>query len=262
MSSPHLEVLGPDVTSADRPPLLFVHGLGHEAHCWDHWRAAAAEAGFPAYALSLRGHGNSQGSSLTGRLGQYREDVLRVARSLPAPPVLIGHSMGGLVVAQALARYRAPAAVLVAAVPARPALGSLLSIARRHPGDAARVLVGASLPLRPEYMFEKLAGPEVDAHIARCGRESAIAQFQLLFHRRPRPLPGTPILMLGARADRLVPIRDVRASARHYDAELMEFGGIGHNLMQDVGREAPWHAARAWLDRVLDPVRETPRLGV
>ena len=31
------------------PPLLFVHGLGHGAWCWEHWLDAAAAAGYPAY---------------------------------------------------------------------------------------------------------------------------------------------------------------------------------------------------------------------
>jgi pimeloyl-ACP methyl ester carboxylesterase len=145
--------------------------------------------------------------------------------------------------------------VLVATVPSRPALGSLATVARQHPGDAARIMVGRTLPLRPEYMFETLSGPEVDEHVDRCGPESPWAQFQLLLHRRPaRPRNGAPVLVLASRADRLVPLADVRATARRYDAELHEFGGIGHNLMQDVGWEAPWATVAGWLDRVVPPV--------
>jgi pimeloyl-ACP methyl ester carboxylesterase len=49
-------------TTADpgeRPPLLFVHGLGHGAWCWEHWLDTAAAAGYPAAAVSLRGHADS-----------------------------------------------------------------------------------------------------------------------------------------------------------------------------------------------------------
>jgi len=62
---PTLEVLhtatGPDLP--ETPPLLFAHGLGHDASCWDDWRATAAEDGYPAHAVSLRGHGNSGGDA-------------------------------------------------------------------------------------------------------------------------------------------------------------------------------------------------------
>jgi pimeloyl-ACP methyl ester carboxylesterase len=49
-SSSHVLELVEHRPAADdgRPPLLFVHGLGHGAWCWEHWQAAAAEAGYPA----------------------------------------------------------------------------------------------------------------------------------------------------------------------------------------------------------------------
>ena len=121
------------------------------------WRAAA-EAGYPAYAVSLRGHGGSAGRLRTALLrplrGRRRRDGCGAARGRP---VLVGHSMGGLVVQQALARYAARAAVLVAPVPAHPAVASLAAIARRHPLDALRIVGGGSLPLRPDYLFHELA---------------------------------------------------------------------------------------------------------
>ena len=101
--------------------------------------------------------GDSPGRLRTARLGQYVDDVVATAESLPRPPVLVGHSMGGLVVQQALARYAVRAAVLVAPVPAHPAVSSLVAIARRHPLDALRIVVGGSLPLRPDYLLHELA---------------------------------------------------------------------------------------------------------
>jgi len=230
------------------PPLLFVHGLGHEAGCWRNWLGAAADAGYRAHALSLRGHGASGGNVLTARLSDYVRDVESVMSALPQPPVLVGHSMGGLVVQRVLARRRVPAAVLVAPVGHRPAIGSFLSVLRRHPGDAARMVAGATLPMRTEYLFEGLSPKEAAPLDARCGPESPIAQHQLLLHRPP-PLPAEPVrtLVLGARDDRLVPIADVRRTAARYGADLHELNGIGHNLMQDRGWERPFRLMVDWL---------------
>jgi pimeloyl-ACP methyl ester carboxylesterase len=251
--SPHLEVRGPGPGAAPgRPPLLLVPGLGHEAGCWDNWRTAAGAAGHPAYAMSLRGHGTSTGRLRTARLGQYRDDVVRVARSLPEAPILVGHSMGGLVSAMAAARTPARGLVLVATVPARPGFGCLASVARQHPGDAVGLIAGRTLRMRPAYLFEGLDETTAASYVSRAGKESPIAQHQLVLHRPPAaPLGDPPVLVLAATADRLVPLRDVRATARRYDAELVELDGIGHNLMQDSGWERGWAAVEDWLSRTL-----------
>lgn len=233
-----------------RPPLLFVHGLGHGAWCWEHWLDAAARAGWPAYALSLRGHGASAGRLRTALLRQYADDVVATAAELSRPPVLIGHSMGGLVVQRALARVAVRAAVLVAPVPAHPALSSLVAIARRHPLDALGIVVGRSLPLRPDYLFHELPDPEARRYADRCGPESAVVQYQLLMHRpAAAPLGSPPVLVLAAPDDRLVPIRAVRATARRYGARLIEFPGMGHDLMLDARWQEPLDAMLRWLDQ-------------
>jgi pimeloyl-ACP methyl ester carboxylesterase len=236
------------VDDGGRPPLLFVHGLGHGAWCWERWLDAAAAAGWPAYAVSLQGHGGSPGRLRTALLRHYADDVVATASALPRPPVLVGHSMGGLVVQRALARYAARAAVLVAPVPAHPAVASLAAIARRHPLDALRIMGGGSLPLRPDYLFHELGAAEAQAHADRCGGESALVQYQLLMHRPAGPpLGAPPVLVLATPDDRLVPIRGVRATARRYRAELVEFPGMGHDLMLDARWKEPLDVLLDWL---------------
>jgi pimeloyl-ACP methyl ester carboxylesterase len=239
-------------TDPEHPPLLFVHGLGHGAWCWEKWQEAAAEAGYASYAVSLRGHGNSAGRLRTSRLGHYVDDVIEAGTALPAPPVIVGHSMGGLVVQQVLARYAVRAAVLVAPIPAHPAVSSLAAIARRHPLDALRIVGGGSLPLRPEYLFHELDDADAAAHSGRCGGESPVVQYQLLLHRPARPPLGSPpVLVLATPDDRLVPIRGVRRTAARYGADVLEFPGMGHDLMLDARWREPLDAMLQWLPKVL-----------
>jgi pimeloyl-ACP methyl ester carboxylesterase len=244
-----LEVLDRQPAVDDgRPPLLLVHGLGHGAWCWEQWMDATAEAGWPTYAVSLRGHGSSPGRMRTALLRHYADDVVQTALALPRPAVLVGHSMGGLVVQQVLARYAARAAVLVTPVPAHPAVSSLVAIARRHPTDALRILVGGSLPLRPDYLFHELDDAAAQEHADRCGGESAVVQYQLLLHRPAgRPLGAPPVLVLATPDDRLVPVRGVRATARRYGADLVEFPGMGHDLMLDARWKEPLATMLGWL---------------
>jgi pimeloyl-ACP methyl ester carboxylesterase len=132
-----LEVVTRTPTGAPRPtPLLFVHGSYSGAWVWDrHFLPFFAAQGYEAHALSLRGHGASAGREILPfcRLRDYVADLEQVASALPRPPVLIGHSMGGMIVQKVLHRQRVPATVLIAPVPPHGLLGSLLGMALTNP---------------------------------------------------------------------------------------------------------------------------------
>lgn len=235
------------------PPILFVHGASHGAWCWRDWMEAAARKGHHAFAVSLRGHGGSPGSLLTGRLSTYVDDVIRTAASLPGPPVLVGHSLGGLVVQKAAERYPAAGIVLVATIPARPGVGTLFRIATSNPADFVKISLGGSLPMRPEYLFRELSPEEAEGWSAMCGKESPVAQMQVLLHRVPGPPRGDPpVLVLGAPDDALVPAGDVRDTARRLSAELIEFPGTGHDLMLDGSRDEVANALLDWIETRVD----------
>lgn len=249
MSAPDLEVLERQPAADDgRPPLLFVHGLGHAAWCWENWLDAAAEAGYPAYAVSLRGHGGSSGRLRSAMLGHYVDDVVRTASALPRPAVLVGHSLGGLVVQRALARYAAHAGVLITPVSSSSAIVDYLNIARRKPLDALKMAAGITLPLRPDYLFVELDAAQGRALADRCGKESPLAQYQTLFHLPAKPPQGgAPVLVLAAPDERLLMMRGMRKTAAHYDAPLREFPGMGHDVMLEPRWREPLESMLQWL---------------
>ena len=101
-----------------KTPLLFIHGMWHGAWCWDEFFLPFfADAGWHVTALSLRGHAGSEGKIQGSGIMDYVSDVEQIARTLPTPPVLIGHSMGGFIVQKFLERNSAPAGVLLASNP-------------------------------------------------------------------------------------------------------------------------------------------------
>ena len=76
-------------------PVLFVHGGYCDAWCWDaKFLPWFARHGYSAHALSLRGHGTSDGRDLLWHTGldDYAADVERVCASLPSPPAFGCHS--------------------------------------------------------------------------------------------------------------------------------------------------------------------------
>jgi pimeloyl-ACP methyl ester carboxylesterase len=253
MTSPRLEVISrTPAEPTERPPLLFVHGLGHAAWAFENWLDAAASAGWSAHAVSLRGHGGSDGVLRTSTMGDYVTDVVRTAATLPEKPVVVGHSMGGLVVQMAMARHPFRAGVLVSPVPSHPAVGSLVTVARQHPSDALRMVALMSLPMRPSYLFHRLEPEVARGYSDRTGPESPIAQYQLLLHRPPKPpVNEAPVLVLATPEDLLVPVGDIRRTARKLGARIEEFPGMGHDLMLDAGWERPFEVMERWLSATL-----------
>lgn len=251
-SNVQLEILASGPPGGIRPcsALLFVHGLGHDATCWRNWMHTASEDGYAAYAVSLRGHGGSGGSLRSARLKDYVEDVLRAVETVDADElVLVGHSLGGLVVQRVLALQPAKvsAGVLVGSITSGPAFGTVFSVLRSHPWQAMRFLAGLSLRLPPVMLFERM-GTEEAAEISRslCG-ESPWVQYQLLFHLPSRVKSEYPLLSVYSKHDRMVPVRSARATARRYGADVQELAGIGHDMMLDGGWEKPWSVISDWL---------------
>ncbi len=138
----NLELLTHQPQSNPHPtPILFIHGAWHGAWCWaEHFLPYFAERGYTAHALSLRGHGASAGRERLrwSSIADYASDVAQVASQLPKPPILIGHSMGGLIVQKYLEKHPATAAVLLASVPAGGIIKTVLRIAARHPPKSKR----------------------------------------------------------------------------------------------------------------------------
>ena len=247
----HLEVLAHEVPDTDRPPLLFLHGLGHAAWCYaEHWQAAAAARGYSSYAMSYRGHGGSGGQNELRRatLRDYVHDVLQVITTLPQPPVIVAHSLGTLVAQRLLQRYPARAGVLMTPIPAAGIPGTVMQGMRRKPVAFTKAVLGATLRFSAEDLFADLP-PEVAAgYVSRIGRESPWAQYAMLRPERLRPLL-CPVLVVGAEEDRLVAAADVERCARAVGTEAV-WVPAGHDVMLD----GAWQAA---LDRVLDWVDVT-----
>jgi pimeloyl-ACP methyl ester carboxylesterase len=134
-----LEVIEKGSCTATHPtPLLFVHGAWHAAWCWDeHFLDFFANTGFRAVAVSLRGHGASTSStrSSAASFADHVDDVQCAVDMLGSQPILVGHSLGGLVVQKYLENHDAPAAVLMAphprSEPAEQSWPSVLSVSTR-----------------------------------------------------------------------------------------------------------------------------------
>lgn len=247
-----------------RPPLLFVHGAFSGAWIWgDHFLPWFARAGYPAYALSLSGHGNSAGREQIEWLSinHYVDDLMVAVDWLHQQtgqvPVLVGHSMGGFVIQKLLEQRQAPAVALLCSVPPQGLLAAQFHMLMRKPGlflEINRLMSGQlnDLEIIREALF---AQPVETATLQRFflhmqpESQRAIWDMSSLFnlpHLNNANLP--PLLVLGAEEDALVPAFLVRATARTYGVEARIFPGFGHGITHE--RDWPQIAAAllGWLE--------------
>jgi len=103
--------------------LYLLHGLGEHAGRYDKLGEWLAARGWTVAAHDHRGHGKSAGKRGVVRSpdtlvedAEFR--VTQFADEMGAPPVLLGHSLGGLVATQVALRNRVPLAGVVLSSPA------------------------------------------------------------------------------------------------------------------------------------------------
>ncbi len=244
---------------AKSTPLLFIHGAWHGAWCWEHFLPYFAGRGYSAHALSLRGHGDSGGSIRFARLADYVADVRQVVSEFEQHPVLIGHSMGGMVVQKYLeaGSGHVPGAVLLAPLPFNGALPMLLRFVVQTPGAMLEIarhlsthhLVNTPGKARKLFFSPDLPIPELETHARRLQAESLLAGLDLSLLDLPAPYrPDCPLLVLGAVHDSVSTIGEIKQTARVYGTQA-EFFNIAHDMMLDVGWESVAGRIAAWLER-------------
>jgi non-heme chloroperoxidase len=120
------------------PAVVFLHGGGQTRHSWDGAARAVADAGFFALSLDHRGHGESDwdpGGDY--RIEAFVADLRGVLARLPAPPFLVGASLGGIAAMMAEGTSREPVSRGVVLVDITPRM-ELRGVARILAFMAAR----------------------------------------------------------------------------------------------------------------------------
>jgi pimeloyl-ACP methyl ester carboxylesterase len=239
-------------------PLLFVHGSCHGAWCWaENFLDYFAAHGYSSYALSLRGHGQSDGKDFVqwASVKDYVADVAEVANGLSQLPVLIGHSLGGLVVQKYLEKYNAPAGVLIASSPASGMFVRGLTLFRQRPLLFTRTFLKRDVKtvygtpaLIQEMLFSaSFEREKVERYAERFGNESFRAFLEMMFYLpKPRKVKA-PMLVLGAANDAIVPQRAVEKTGRAYGATVKIFPDMAHDMMLEDGWEDVSAYIRQWL---------------
>lgn len=273
-SRPSLEVLEAHPKGAPKgAPVILVHGAFCAAWIWqEHWLDYFAKKGHQTFAFSLRGHGGSEGHERLNdtSLNEFVDDltlvVNQVTEKTGTAPVIVGHSMGGMVVQRWLenqptdAFRRAPTAaaiVLLSSVPPGGLLGTTVHMAMTDPlllwqiaaiqafGQGAATAGGIQRAMfSDDVPSDLLAG-----FLTRMQGESQRAQTDMSLAAPPVSTNGrvATMLVVGADHDAFVPSWMAKTTARHYDAECVILEKTGHASMLGPAWSRSADTILAWL---------------
>ncbi|MDP2397623.1 MAG: alpha/beta fold hydrolase [Burkholderiales bacterium] len=250
------------VKDRGRAPLLFVHGAFTGAWCWDeHFLAYFAERGHDAWAVDLRGHGLDGEEAGFSSIEDYVDDVLAAVERIGARPVLLGHSMGAIVVQRAWRRAQARALALLAPVPLQGLLGSSLMLALNSPQIFMEInglqsysgLHPGSDQLQQAIFSPELPAADARRYLLRMRHESQRALFDLSWPQQPWiERTGIPLRVFAAERDRLFPPQSVAETAQWHGGDVEILPDVAHAMMLDAGWRHAASRIAGWLDGLPD----------
>ena len=245
-------------------PLVIVHGGGEHSGRYAETAACLAQAGYAVCAFDLPGHGRSPGvRGHIERFEEYLECVgafvgLVAGRHAPRRPVLLGHSLGGLIATAFAAARREPLSCLVLSSPLwglsvpvpwwKRAAGRLLSpvwpsltLARPHQKG---LVLSHDLQVEAAYHNDPLVHYRASVRL--------YTEILETFAQLPRLLPEirVPTLVLEAGEDRLASTDTVRRLfplIGSQDKRLIVYEGYYHEVLNEVERPRVRQDLLDWL---------------
>ena len=242
-------------------PALLVHGMWATCVKWEGWQAELARLGFTSYAIDLPGHAPDSplppGVHVGDATFAMSVDAIRAAARALGAPVLIAHSLGGLMALKAAEQLELAALVVLAPAAPRgvPFVGSpglLASQLRFLP----QVVAGrAFMPDRrtgDRLLYNRMSSADADRLHARLVPDSGrIGREVLTGIRVDAELIGAPMLVLVGAHDRLAPPSMVGRIARRIGAQLRVYPDHAHEMLSEPGFEPTVRETAEWVERRL-----------
>jgi pimeloyl-ACP methyl ester carboxylesterase len=275
-ASAFLYTNGPTTMTDIRTPVVFIHGLWLHASSWTPWSDLFRAAGYAPVAPGWPGvpdtveAARANPEAIAGRgIEDVADHYAAIIEELPRPPILIGHSFGGMIAEKLLGDDRAAAAIAIDAAQIKGVLPLPLSALRstlpvfKNPANRRHavsltaeqfrysfgnaVSEGESDELYEQWTIPAPGKPLFQAAVANFSPRSPARVDTQNEHRGP-------LLLIMGGQDHTVPEVVTKATAKQYRhsaavTELLEFPDRGHSLTIDSGWREVADACLAWLDK-------------
>ncbi len=244
-----------------RPDIVFVHGAFCGGWSFDVFRTPFEAAGYCCHAPDLRGHNPRAARQSVGgvSMGDYARDLAELAASLERPPVLVGHSLGGL--AAMMAAARVPLAGLGLLAPCAPwgiagaSFGEAISAtAIMAMGPFPSQAVEPDYSVAEHYSLNRIPPADRRLIFERMRPESSRALWETLTWWLD-PFMTTSVNRIGCPAyaavggrDTVNPLATVRQTADKVRAELKVFDAMSHWLIGEPGWDDVAEDVLKWVE--------------
>lgn len=258
-----------------KPKIVFIHGMFLNARSWEHWVAYFENLGYECSAPSWPLH-DGEPSDLRVNiprglgalsLAEVHNHYRNLLRSETVPPVLIGHSLGGLLVQELVAEGFAMAGITLCSVAPNAMLAADWSFLRNSAAITNPLAGTAPYEMTPDDFHKNFAN-------ALDERSSAEAYERFATHESRQVLrdimgregkidveaPHVPLLFIGAEKDEIIPTTLVMRNSEAYTdnrshSEYMEFSGRSHFIHCEPRWEEVAERIANWLPPHLTTLR-------
>jgi pimeloyl-ACP methyl ester carboxylesterase len=234
--------------------IFMIHGMWGGPWYWENYKKYLEEKGYNCVATTLRYHDMNPKDTPDPRLGttsllDYASDLEKEITQLGSKPIVMGHSMGGLL-AQILGS-RGVAEALVLLTPASPR--GIMAITPSVLRSFWSIMMKWGFwkkPMRQSfkaavYSMMHLLSPEeqraaYDRFVYESGRAAFEIGFWLLDMKKANKVDAEkttcPVLVIGGKQDRITPASVVRkVAARYKGATYKEYPDHAHWVLAEQG---------------------------
>jgi pimeloyl-ACP methyl ester carboxylesterase len=275
--------------TALRTPVVFIHGLWLHATSWTPWQDLFRDAGYeplapgwpgePATVAEAREHPDLVADK---GIDDITAHYAKIIESLDVKPIIIGHSIGGLVAEKLLGQDLGIATVAIDPAQIKgvlplpvaqiraglPALGNPANLHKAVSLTAKEFRYGFANELteqESDELYEQWAIPGP----ARPIFQAAFANFSMHSEAKVNTDNETrgPLLLISGTKDHTVPDVTTRSTLRQYRdstavTELKQFEGRGHSLTIDSGWREVADATLEWLHETVGNPKAEPLAAV
>lgn len=254
------------------PPIVMIHGMMSRDRHWDLYKRYFAGRGYDVHTPTLRHHDIAPADPAPAGLGatsllDYAADLEALIAGLDRKPILMGHSMGGLLTQILAARGQAEMAVLLTPASPRGIIALTPSVVRTFLAPLSRwgfwckpfrLSFGAARYGMLNVFDDAGARALYDTMVHESGRAAAEIAYWMFDRRRATEAVTDavrcPMLVIGAKRDRTTPASVVRKVARRYGprATYREFPDNGHWVLSEPGWQTIAESCEKWIRQNLD----------